>query len=69
MESFTVSVKITPANKAIPSLATTHPCFAPSIIPLMAKFISLMGEFDGPPGSPTGGVVERSLDDTPETVD
>ncbi len=69
MQSFTVSVIITPANKAMPSLSTTHPCFAPSVIPLMAKFIELMGEFEGEPGSPTGGVVERVLDKSHETVD
>ncbi len=68
METFSVTVKIVPANKAIPSLGTTHPCYAPTLMGLMSNFIALMGEFDGPPGSQTGGVVERVLDESPETV-
>ena len=70
MESFTVTVKVSPANKAIPSVSTTHVCYATTCVQLFTKFLMLMGEFEGPPGTETTHPAEsRRLDKTPPKVD
>ena len=51
MDSFTVGIKITPSNKAIPSLGATHICYAESIVVLCEAFVDLMGNYEGPPGT------------------
>ena len=51
MDSFTVAIKITPTNKAIPSLGASHLCHAPSLVTLCEAFVDLMGDYEGPPGT------------------
>lgn len=69
MQTFTVTVKIVPANKATPNVASTHVCYAPDVHALSRFFIDGMSDFEGPPGTPNPAIIERVTDPTPEKVD
>lgn len=69
MEAFTVSVKIAPANKATPSVGTTHVCYAADVHALSKFFIDGMTNFEGPPGTEPSGVVSEVMEGRKKPVE
>ncbi len=48
MDSFTISIKVTPADKSMPSMATSHQAYAPTCIALFSRLLDVVSSHADP---------------------